>query len=241
MTLEEKVDLALSEAQQAEDFMEIQNLVSAHLYCYRAQEQYFEIENFWAKERDDLVYAEAYGREAVVDFYCATNQKMRNAKIRHIKNFYPEIEVCKENDGMGDMVAKASTTPFVTIANDGQSARGIWFSPGICSEVGPDGNIKATYFQEKIGLDFVKEREGWRILSLKIYPELIINMPHQIFDEDDHSGRTFDLLHTEDGLSPPPPPETFSKPYGPTAVAKFNPPLPKSYDTWDNSQAFKMG
>lgn len=236
LTLEEKADLALKEAQEAVDYMEIQNLVSAHLYCYRAQKQCFEIEHFWARERDDIAYADTEGREAVVAFYCETNHKMRMSKLELAHKFYPQVEVRPENEGVGDMVAKMSTNPYVEISGDGMSARGVWFSPGICSELGPDGNIKATYFQEKIGLDFVRESEGWKILRLNIFPEVIRPMPAEIFRTPEFS-RTFNLLHeteeekkhAEEGRTPP---------YGPTTVATWNPPLPEKYETWDDKLSF---
>lgn len=228
MNLEEKVDLALKEAQGAEDYTKILNAFSAHLYCYRAQKQYFEIENFWAKERDDLVYADAKGREAVVDFYCKTNQKMRDAKLELAHGFYPEIEICPENEGVGDMVAKAATLPYVVIADDSLSAQGVWFVPGLCCEIGKNGKVKANYFQEKNALDFVKEGEKWKILRLDIYLDFISPADHINFDPEKYD---FILPGNREKYAPA---------YSSKTVAKFNPPLPAEYECWDDNRAFKL-
>ncbi len=234
LTLEQKADLALKEAQEAVDYMEIQNLVSAHLYCYRAQKQFYEIEHFWARERDDIAYANVEGREAVVNFYCVGNEKMRAEKLRLVHTHFPEVAIAPENDGAGDMVSKLSTNPYVEIAADGASARGVWFSPGICSEIGPDGGIKATYFQEKIGLDFIRESDGcWKILRLNLFPEIIRPIPRSAFPEEAYVC-TYDQLG--DGKA-----ETAawgSPAYSLTTVADFYPPLPKPYDTWEDVQSF---
>ena len=79
---------------------------------------------------------------------------------------YPEILDTPEYDGVGDMVAKASASPYIIIAGDGRSAHGVWFVPGLCCELGKDGKVKANYFQEKNALDLVKESDGWKILRV---------------------------------------------------------------------------
>ena len=225
MTLEEMADLALKKAQRAKDYTDILNVFSAHLYCYRAQKQYFEMENFWARERDDLVYANARGREAVVDFYCATNAKMRAEKRKLAASLYPEISDTPEFDGVGDMVAKASASPYIIIAEDGLSAHGIWFVPGLCCEMGKNGKVKANYFQEKNAVDLVKEKDGWKILRLDILVDFQAPAPHIDFTPENYR---FDH-----------PKELDAVPYSATAVARFNPPLPEAYDTWDDARAFR--
>lgn len=236
-TLEQRADEVLLKAQRANAYRLIQNTCAAHLYSYRAQAQYFEIENYWVKSRDDITYFGSKGRDSVVDFYCATNRKMRDAKLQLVNRFYPEIEVCEENDGMGDMVAKAATTPYIVVADDGQSAKALWFSPGICSEIGPDGKPKATYMQEKLALDLLKEEDGWKIFNLKTYMDFITPIPSQLFDAE-YLGRTFDMFEEppvpEDGE-----PHEMPEIYSVTTKARFNPPLPEPYETWENGMGFK--
>lgn len=228
MTLEEKVQYALSEAQKAEDYTNILNAFSAHLYCYRAQKQHFEIENFWARERDDLVYADAKGRKAVVEFYCTSNQKMRDEKLRLAHEFFPQIQIDRENDGVGDMVAKAAALPYVVIADDGLSAHGVWFVPGLCCEIGKDGKVKANYFQEKNAVDFVKEGEEWKILRLDIYLDFITPAKDIDFDPAKYE---FDLPGGIDDYAPV---------YSAVTIASFNPPLPAAYETWSDDRAFRQ-
>lgn len=225
MTLEEMATLALKKAQQAKDYTDILNVFSAHLYCYRAQRQDYEIEHYWAKERDDLVYANAQGRGAVVDFYCKTNAAMRREKRKLASTLYPGVSDTSSFEGVGDMVAKASASPYIVIAEDGMSAHGIWFVPGFCCELGKDGAVKANYFQEKNAVDLVKEADGWKILRLDILVDFQTPCTHIDFTPEKYR---FDY----------PAAGAYSEAYSATAVAHFCPPLPEAYETWDDSRAF---
>lgn len=231
MTIDEKLDLALKEAQWASDYVDIQNLVAAHLYCYRAQKQVYEIENFWSA-RDDIAYSGWKGREVVIENYCGTNKRMRAAKLELVNKHYPEISVTPENEGVGDLVCKAATTPFVVIADDRKTAQGLWFVPGICSEVGPDGNIKPTYFQEKNGFDFIFDDGKWKIWHMNIFLDFISPLPAAIADPQNFNTPT--VSYSEVGYTGALPVDT--EPYGPTRVAHFDPPLPAAYETWDSPE-----
>ena len=229
MTLEEMADLALQKAQRAKDYTDILNVFSAHLYCYRAQKQAYELARYWARERNDLVYANARGREAVTDFYCKTNAAMRAEKRKLASRLYPEISDTPEFDGVGDMVAKASSSPYIIIAGDGLSAHGIWFVPGFCCEMGKDGKVKANYFQEKNAVDLVKETDGWKILRLDILVDFQTPCPHIAFSPERYQ---FDYPAAPEGA--------YAAPYSATAVAHFCPPLPEPYETWADTAAFKQ-
>jgi hypothetical protein len=157
----------------------------------------------------------------VVDFYCNTNAAMRAEKRKLASTLYPEIQDTPEFDGVGDMVAKASSSPYVVIAEDGLSAHGIWFVPGLCCELGKDGKVKANYFQEKNAVDLVKETDGWKILRLDILVDFQTPCTHIQFDPDNYS---FSYPAGEPG--------TYDKPYSATTVAGFHPPLPEAYATW---------
>ena len=231
MTLDEKLDLALKEAQWASDYVDILNLVSAHLYSYRAQKQVYEIENFWSK-RDDIAYANVKGRQAVLDYYCKTNERMRAKKLELAHKFHPEIAVDPKNEGVGDMVSKAATTPFVIIADDRRTAQGLFFVPGICSEIGEDGNIRPNYFQEKNGFDFINEDGQWKIWHMNIFVDFMSPLPANMADPANFNTPT--VPYAQVGYTGELPMD--SQPYGPTRVAGFEPPLPAQYSTWDSNE-----
>ncbi len=68
--------------------------------------------------------------------------------------------------GIGYMECHAVSTPYVVLAEDGKSARGLWYSIG--QETYPDANgkINALWVHDKIAADFLLEDDGWKIWRL---------------------------------------------------------------------------
>ncbi len=228
MDLEKTVDMALWEAQRAVDYTEILNTFSAHLYSMHAGAPRWELDHIWAKERDDIVYVSAVGREAVGTYYRDAAERMKREKLRLAHANWPEVALVDKNLGIGDMVAKASASPYVVIANDGLSAHGVFFVPGISSELDENGAVRACYFQEKNAVDFVKERGVWKILRLDIYVDFQTPIHTVRFDPEVYE---FDV---PEGQYPPT--------YGPRRVAGFFPPLPQAYETWsDDISVYRRG
>jgi hypothetical protein len=232
--LELRAAQALKNAQKEEAYQGIMNCVAAHLYSYRAQGQQNEIDVYWSKRHDEISYWDNNGYDAIKDFFVITNgENMRKRKLELIHSFHPEVEVCKENEGMGDMVAKGASTPYIVIAEDGQSAKGIWMTPGNCTEVGLDCRPKVAHMQEKLGIVAVKDEDGvWRILKLRTYVEFVTQLPSELL-EAEGTPRTFDLSKA---------PADGKKPLMPSAYSIFTkagyyPPMPEAYESWSEETA----
>ena len=232
MTLEERANKALFEAEKAGAYQGIMNCVAAHLYSYRAQAQQNEIDVYWSKRHDEISYWDNNGYEAIRNFFVVTNgENMRKRKLELIHRFHPEVAVCKENEGMGDMVAKGASTPYVVIAEDGQSAKGLWMTPGNCTEVGLDCRPKVAHMHEKLGIVAVKDDDGqWRILKLRTYVEFVTQLPSELLEQGPNH-RTCD----PDGETPQQPPMPSA--YSIFTKAAYYPPMPEAYDTWSEDTA----
>ena len=230
LTMEERIEAAALRAHRANAYREIQNAAAGHLYSYRAQKQLNEINTYWCREHDDIMYFGAKGHKEVLDFYWYGNMHMRTEKLKIVHEHYPQIEVCPENDGMGDMVAKCAAMPYIEIAEDGKSACATWLSPGMVCEVGPDGKPKPAFMQERLSLHLMSESDYWRILELNLNMDFITNLPSKFVCSDDYAGRTFDLFEkNEDGPRP--------RPYSVTKKADYDPPMPKPYATWSDDMS----
>lgn len=227
MDLEKTVDMALKEAQRAVDYTEILNTFSAHLYSMHAGDPRWELENIWARTRDDIVYVSAVGRSAVEAYYRDATERMRKEKLVLAHAIWPEVSTDSSNLGIGDMISKASASPFVVIADDGMSAHGIWFVPGISSELDANGKLRANYFQEKNAVDFIKEDGAWKILRLDIYVDFQTPITSIAFDPESYE---FDV---PEGSYPP----TYSS----KRVASFFPNLPQAYETWSDDISVYRG
>ena len=233
MTLEERARKALLEAEKAEAYQGINNCVAAHLYSYRAQAQQNEIDVYWSERRDEISYWDNNGYDAIRDFFVVTNgENMRKRKLELIHKFHPEVAVIPENEGMGDMVAKGATTPYIVVAEDGKSAKGLWMTPGNCTEVGLDCRPKAAHMQEKLGIVAVRDSDGvWRILKLRTYVEFVTQLPSELL-EASGTPRTFDEQGGPEQAMPKMP-----SAYSIFTKADYYPPMPEPYDTWSEDTA----
>ena len=236
-------------ARRALDYAEIQNVMAAHVYHYRAQKQTEELEKFWSKTKEDLVYSHNerafVGRETVYKYYSEANDVTRKEKLDAICKVFPEIENKPENLGMGDLVAHIITTPYIEIAGDGKTAKGVWYSPGMCSSVGADGHLSAMRIWEKYGVDFVREDDGWKIWHFCGYIDFMMPVDGRLLEAGVHDRGKQNPPAEEKGNVEIP--EPFVSPnvtlgtrpfYSPTTVADFYPPLPQPYENWEDTFSY---
>jgi hypothetical protein len=237
------------------DYMEIQNVMAKHSYYYGAQEQWKELDEAWSKKRDDISYGhnDGYyvGRKSVEAYYGRTNETRRKQTLETVSRIYPEIKNIKENEGVGDLVIHTLTTPYIEIAEDGQTAKGIWMSIGLCSRTGQDGKASAMWLWEKFATDFVKEDGEWKIWHFQIYSDVLGNVDQamlSMFAQQPQGaavptgGQQPQETQGPQGAKPQAGQMTgFDKNikiyelYSATRVPKLTPVLPAPYKTLDNS------
>ena len=241
-------------ARRALDYAEIQNVMAAHVYYYRAQKQTDELERFWSKTKEDLVYAHnerAFeGRAQVYKYYSEANDVTRKEKLDAICKVFPEVENKPENLGMGDLVAHILTTPYIEIAGDGRTAKGVWYSPGLCSSVGADGHLNAMRIWEKYGVDFIREEDGWKIWHFCGYIDFMMPVDGTLLEAGVPGTAKSDGKRPDNpddkpnGKMPMPfvsPNKMFrdQRPfYSPTTVADFYPPMPEPYGSWEDTFSY---
>jgi hypothetical protein len=259
---EKKEMTAEQKTQRVLDYMDIQNVMAKHSYYYAAQEQWKELDEVWSKKKDDISYGhnDGYyvGRKSVEAYYGAKNENRRKQTLQSVNKLFPDIKDVKENEGVGDLVMHTLTTPYIEIAEDGQTAKGVWMSVGLCSGVGKDGKLNAIWLWEKFATDFVKEDGQWKIWHFQIYSDVIGNVDQAMLSMFAQQGQG---AATPGGQQPagttggqqsqgapgPGGPQAkggqqfdFDKIikmyeiYSTTRVPKLLPELPKSYKTWSD-------
>lgn len=228
------------ELERALAYGEIQNVMAAHTYCYEAQKQYYEIENFWS-ERDDISYGpQNVGREAVINYFCKTNDSARKLKLQKMSELFPdEIKNIQENEGIGDMVIHLATTPYIEVAGDCKTAKGLWYVPSINVEIDPKGEPVPVTIWEKCDVDFIKESGKWKIWHFTQWVQFAAPLDKSIVDGSWQLNRPFFSPQPLAGQQPGPPPNMSQKrdprnqTYSTKRVADWRPELPKPYNTWD--------
>lgn len=165
MTNEEilsQIELVQKKLDRVEAVNACSNIMSRYVN-YHAMFRHRDYVKFWAKRDDDILempWGKYYGYEGVCHCYLAHHQD-------------------RADFGGEDKVPSAYfihhlNTPVIVVAEDGKTARGAWWSPGIEGGMGmrPDGlpGGSAIWAWSKYGADFIKEDDGWKIWRMRIYP-----------------------------------------------------------------------
>lgn len=230
LSLEQKVQRVL-------DYMEIQNVIAKHVYYYGDQKQWEELDTIWAKKVPDVAYAhnaDAYvGMEIIKLYYGRDNEAMRREKLAMISRLFPDIKNKPENEGIGDLNVHPITTPFIEIAGDGKTAKGIWYSTSLCAEIQKDGKLLPMSIWGKYGVDFIKEDGKWKIWHFRVYNDFMVPEGEGWEQNlNNFPGRTFKGAAT---------PNKQLKPYNfysPKTVPQYEPKPSEPYETWNDSMSY---
>ncbi len=225
-------------AQRALDVQEIQNLMSRHAYFVATASNRKELETIWAQKAPDVKWTNPQGiwvgMESLKEFYADACERNQQAALERVIKLHPEVENKKENWGAGYFSFHPLTTPIIEVAGDGKTAKGVWYSPGIITEVGPDGNPWGVYCWAKYGVDFIKEDGEWKIWHLHRYYDLMFK-----------PGESW----AQERKAPPsdPPPIEMPEPdepgfpyeaYTPTTVPQYEPRPPEPYYTFSETFSY---
>jgi SnoaL-like domain len=133
-------------------------------------------------------------------------------------------------DGAGQLHLHLSTTPVIEVAADGQTAQGVWISPGVETSPGKDDKAaSALWAWIKYGVDFIKEDTQWKIWHLHMYRVFMA---------------PYDKSWTE--VNPAPAkqapdadrPNSYDWVYRTTVAPENVPAPPMPYAAWDESRSY---
>jgi hypothetical protein len=229
------------ELQRALAYGEIQNVMAAHTYCYEAQKQAYEIETYWSK-RDDISYgSEHVGREATINYFVKTNDAAHKAKLKKMSELFPnEVKNVPENEGIGDMVIHLATTPYIEVAGDCKTAKGLWYVPSINVEIDQNGEPVPVTIWEKCDVDFIKEDGKWKIWHFRQWVQFAAPLNKSLVDGSWQLSRPFfnpqpsNQQSGEQRKSQEQARDQRDKNYSTRRVAGWAPDLPKPYNTWSD-------
>ena len=153
-----------------EDQRTVKNLMGKYVNCLLLNRQ-GEIFDAFFSSREDVCLTfndgSYIGAEAVKRYYDAVVERNRlSAKL--LQDRLPEKLGGRSEDeiyGIGPFQVKPLTAPVVEVAEDGETAKGLWFCLGCSAEVtsrGPEANWTWGYFAG----DFVYE-DDWKIWHLQ--------------------------------------------------------------------------
>jgi len=164
----------MAKYQRELDLQEIQNVMSRHAYYYSAGQHQRELDELWAMKTPGVCWGsdEDYwvGADVIQNYYVAYFDTFRAVDLAAFIKLHPEVQNVKENYGAGTSMFHTNSTPVIEIAEDGQTAKGIWYSVGQVTQT-PGGTQTPTYMWERYGVDFTKEDGKWKIWHFFVHTD----------------------------------------------------------------------
>lgn len=177
------VDEVYAMARKALDQQEIQNLMSWHVmyHCYGLHRE--EMEEIWVQEPENQATASFgqnqgfyVGYDSIWEAYVEGHDSswLTSAKS-YCENNGIDIsgmtdeEIIDQYGGVGQLLLHVTTTAIIEVAEDGQTAKCFWYSPGMIAESGSNANT----IWEAYGVDFVKENGVWKMWHLHMFTDFM--------------------------------------------------------------------
>lgn len=198
---------------------------------------------FWSKSEDVcLCFNNGYykGQAAVSGYFQAVSRNTE-IKSRFLKELFPE-QLGKLSDaelfGVGQLQSLPITTPVIEIAEDGQTAKGIWHIQGSDNGISTKGPL--SYWS--IGflcIDFIKEDDDWALWHVFFAEDIACPMGESWVSPKEYPEDPKFAALAECMLPPYTGTGTFYVPY--TKDRPFTPPpkLPEPYATF--AETFSYG
>ncbi|MDB9822224.1 nuclear transport factor 2 family protein [Deltaproteobacteria bacterium] len=239
----------ISDAERAVAALQVQNTYSKHAYYHTIGANCEEMADIWVKQ--DGPYAKTAtwtsamgiweGFDLIKEYYCTYNLKSKQKNLDAISEIYPEVKNVPENLGVGyGYTIHTQTTPIIEIAGDGKTAKGLWYSPGISTNVAIiDGKAETVggWFFEKYAVDFVKEDGEWKIWHIGMYYD---QTPPGWGAERQREPvvQTGEQAETLEMVKPTRPNPDPYKGWSPTWVPRIYPRFPEPYYTFSETFAY---
>ena len=183
------------------------------------------------------------GRAAVEGYYEAIHQKnLLTTSLIMAK--YPEAfkdKTPEEAYGCGLLNYKPLDTPVVEIAEDMETARGIWTCRNSYSDLTAGGPV--TFYEGGwVAADFVREGDAWKIWHLAILNDVHVQAGLQYYEADKPYPTVEGFEAMADFRLPEPNVKiTLRAPYAPDRPRTPAPKPPVPYETFDDTDSYGPG
>lgn len=228
--------------QEQRDIHEIQNLMSLRAFLHGAQLQGKELE-LWT-DRDDASFGMnpgfRVGMKSIRAAYDIRFTRVKRHEVGEMHKIYPDIANNQSSFGVGGFQMHTLTSPIIVVAGDGQTAKGMWYTPGMVA--GPSakggGATHPFWMWEKYAVDFIKEDGRWKFWHVLVVTDFGVPIGH---DFSQQSGGVFSVEggFTQEPMIPMDVPRQVYKEYSATTIPHLYPPPPVPYKTF--SETFTYG
>lgn len=233
------------DARTARDVQQIQNVMSRRAMLHSIGHNEEELE-LWSR-KGEIRWAQNGGCWIGDDYrkyYVTVNYAMQRAALKKLSAGNPAVaDDFARNRYIGSSVYHLLTTPIIEVAQDGQSAKGFWYTPGAILSTSDGRKGDGVNMWERYGVDFVREDGQWRILHIEVITDFAYpfggDLQSAIPGAPDPS-----KSGSESAAAPAPGPgaegiqvpgptvsRVMGESYSPTRVPRLTPRLPEPYRT----------
>lgn len=159
MRIEEKIGLLEAEIhalrkqmQAAQDRHEIENLMGEYHVNHNQKNMAKSLQFYALKQPDVFIEIGDIGKFV---------------GEKNLRKLFEENYQIKDN--RGNMLLHWLCSPMIEVAADGQTAKGLWASPGAESIVMADGTHQALWNFIQYAVDFIKEDDAWKIWHMYVF------------------------------------------------------------------------
>jgi hypothetical protein len=229
---------------RVKDVQEIQNVFSLHEYYHMASRHADEMEAIWAQKTPGLAMEEAVlkgryaGLEAVrayyVDFF---DRCLFGGMRKQMRDIYPDVDAQPGVNGpIGVRLLHTLTTPVIEVAEDRETAKAVWISPGyVTAPAG--GKLQAFWHWDRYAVDFAREDGAWKIWHFWVGKDF--STPYERSWVDDFFAGPGIDLRSVPGFPEPNAPSQIDYPgYSPFEPAPFVPVPPVPYRTFTETFSY---
>lgn len=240
----------LPKVEKANEALAIQNLMSRRMFYHSVGRNELELE-LWSKTRaNEVRWAQNQGcyvgMKSLKVYYDDVNRQMQAAGLKQLAAANPAIKNVPENRFIGNTILHTLTTPIIEVAEDGQSAKGVWYTPGVILGTKSDGRTpEGLWIWERYGVDFIKEDGRWAILNAQVNTDFAGPMGQPLTKQNFEAA----AMGTEGAAAPGPGASGIKIPgpdiakrtyeeFDATRVPRLEPRLPEPYRTFKDTFAY---
>ena len=153
-----------------------ENLMAKHTYYRSGGMHREELEESWSRSPDISLTIQNQvftGREEVFLHYVLDAEAHARAVREELAKLYPEVQEAPDFRTLPVYANHFTTSPIVEVAEDGQTARGFFYTNGFAANwVTTDGRLHEKAVNGRFGADFVLEDGAWKIRHLRFCMDL---------------------------------------------------------------------
>lgn len=230
--------------QRVKDAQEVQNVFSLHEYYHMAGRHGDEMDAIWAQKTPGLAMEEAVlngryvGLEAVRGYYVDFFDRFFFGQMREkMSALHPDVTPDPSASvPFGVRLLHTLTTPVIEVAEDRETAKAVWISPGYVTAPA-NGKLQCFWHWDRYAIDFAREDSGWKIWHLWVGKDFSTPYEHS-WVEDFFAAPGVDL-ESVPGFPKPNAPGLISYAgYSPFEHAPFVPVPPVPYRTFSETFSY---